>query len=98
MPETNGVQQSRRNFLRLLAGTGGAAAVVGVVDAFAADPEAVLNRLALQQQSVPKNVDLSEIDVLERMRIELVRALQRTPAERRWVMVIDLRKCVGCHA
>lgn len=98
MPEMNDAQQSRRNFLKLLAGTGGAAAVLPVVDAFAADPEAVLAKLA-QQQTIPsENVDLSDLDVLERMRIELARALQKTPAERHWVMVIDLRRCVGCHS
>jgi Fe-S-cluster-containing dehydrogenase component len=32
------------------------------------------------------------------MQAELRRALQKPMAERRWVMVIDLRKCVGCHA
>ena len=37
-------------------------------------------------------------DVLVRMHEDLKRALQKPPAERRWVMVIDLRKCVGCHA
>jgi molybdopterin-containing oxidoreductase family iron-sulfur binding subunit len=25
-------------------------------------------------------------------------ALKKSPEERRWVIVIDLRKCVGCHA
>jgi Fe-S-cluster-containing dehydrogenase component len=38
------------------------------------------------------------VDVLERMRTELLTALQKPVAERRWVMVIDLRRCVGCHA
>jgi molybdopterin-containing oxidoreductase family iron-sulfur binding subunit len=37
-------------------------------------------------------------DVLVRMQEELQRALKKAPEERRWVMVIDLRKCVGCHA
>ncbi len=37
-------------------------------------------------------------DVLMHMRDDLQRALQKPPKERRWVMVIDLRKCVGCHA
>jgi molybdopterin-containing oxidoreductase family iron-sulfur binding subunit len=37
-------------------------------------------------------------DVLLRMQDDLQRALQKPPKERRWVMVIDLRKCVGCHA
>jgi Fe-S-cluster-containing dehydrogenase component len=37
-------------------------------------------------------------DVLIRMQDELQRALQKPVGERRWVMVIDLRKCVGCSA
>lgn len=37
-------------------------------------------------------------DVLVRMYEDLQRAVQKQPEERRWVMVIDLRKCVGCHA
>lgn len=37
-------------------------------------------------------------DVLVRMHAELHRALKKKPEDRRWVMVIDLRKCVGCHA
>ncbi len=37
-------------------------------------------------------------DVVLRMMRELRRALAKPAAERRWSMVIDLRKCVGCHA
>ncbi len=37
-------------------------------------------------------------DVLVRMQRDLKRAMARPVEERRWVMVIDLRKCVGCHA
>jgi molybdopterin-containing oxidoreductase family iron-sulfur binding subunit len=37
-------------------------------------------------------------DVLLRMQDDLKRALQKPVNQRRWVMVIDLRKCVGCHA
>lgn len=37
-------------------------------------------------------------DVLLQMQDDLQRALQKPPQERRWVMAIDLRKCVGCHA
>lgn len=37
-------------------------------------------------------------DVLLRMQEDLKRALQRPRAERRWLMAIDLRKCIGCHA
>lgn len=41
---------------------------------------------------------VGEEDVLLRMHEELKRALQKPMEQRRWVMVIDLRKCVGCHA
>jgi molybdopterin-containing oxidoreductase family iron-sulfur binding subunit len=43
-------------------------------------------------------VVLEQQDVLLRMQGDLQRALKKAPGERRWVMVIDLRKCVGCHA
>lgn len=41
---------------------------------------------------------LEQKDVLVRLHEDLKRALQKPVEERRWVMVIDLRKCVGCHA
>ncbi len=41
---------------------------------------------------------LKKQDVVVRMHDDLQRALAKKPAERRWVMVIDLRKCVGCHS
>ncbi|MEX2214178.1 MAG: 4Fe-4S dicluster domain-containing protein [Phycisphaeraceae bacterium] len=37
-------------------------------------------------------------DVLLRMQRELVKAMAKPVEERRWIMVIDTRKCVGCHA
>lgn len=37
-------------------------------------------------------------DVLLRMQADLRRALEKPVAERRWVMAIDLRKCMGCHS
>jgi len=42
--------------------------------------------------------DLTKEDALVRMTAELKRALEKPAAERHWVMVIDLRKCVGCTA
>ncbi len=39
-----------------------------------------------------------EEDPLVRMMRDLQRALQKPVEQRQWVMVIDLRKCVGCHA
>lgn len=41
---------------------------------------------------------LERVDVLMRMHEDLLRALEKAVEKRRWVMVIDLRKCVGCHA
>jgi Fe-S-cluster-containing dehydrogenase component len=41
---------------------------------------------------------LEKNDVILRMQDDLRRALQKAPEERRWIMVIDLRKCVGCNA
>ena len=43
-------------------------------------------------------VTSGEEDVLVRMHRELQRAMQKPMDQRRWIMVIDLRKCVGCHA
>jgi len=37
-------------------------------------------------------------NLIVRMQHDIQRALEKPVAERRWGMVIDLRKCVGCHA
>ena len=37
-------------------------------------------------------------DVLLRLKSDVIRCLQKPESERNWTMVIDLRKCVGCHA
>lgn len=39
-----------------------------------------------------------EKDILIVMQEDLERALKKPAAERRWAMLLDLRKCVGCHA
>ena len=41
---------------------------------------------------------LQKQDVIVRMHDDIQRALTKKPEDRRWVMVIDLRKCVGCNA
>jgi len=46
----------------------------------------------------PETSNHLDQDPLERMRAELGRAMQQPVDQRRWVMVIDLRKCVGCNA
>ena len=94
---------SRRDFLGTLASAGGAALALAALEQFAADPQVAL--AACEEQIVQSTLqtgqssaDWKALDVLERMRLELLRALQKPQGERRWVMVIDLRKCVGCHA
>lgn len=51
-----------------------------------------------QLPPLPKAVALPDQDVLLRMMMDLRRALRKPVEQRRWVMVIDLRKCIGCHA
>ena len=80
---------SRREFLKTTAATGAAAAVASTglpvpVQAQEAEPE--LPPLA------------ADSSPLLRMQHDLKRALKKPLEQRRWVMVIDLRKCIGCHA
>ena len=37
-------------------------------------------------------------DILVTMQEDLERALAEPPEQRRWAMLLDVRKCVGCHA
>jgi len=97
MAESEKAPTSRRGVLGALAGTVGAALAVGVLgkrpDAQAAAPIAPAARPQAAASAAPLTTDL-----LGRMHSELARALAKPRQERRWVMVIDLRKCVGCHA
>ncbi len=92
--------KGRRNFLRILSGAAGAAAALSALDKLEAAPEMVAALLSEKTANIPQSViDASPTaDVLIRMQADLARALKKQPSERRWVMVIDLRKCVGCHA
>jgi Fe-S-cluster-containing dehydrogenase component len=53
-------------------------------------------------RDLPEPVDLPSAgekeDVLLRMQRELRQAMSKPVEQRKWVMVIDQRKCVGCHA
>jgi Fe-S-cluster-containing dehydrogenase component len=91
---------TRRRFLKGLAGTGVAAAIASY-EVFAIEPDTALGQSDAEASSGPTSALTSaddQVDVLERMRAELVAALRKPATDRRWVMVIDLRKCVGCHA
>jgi Fe-S-cluster-containing dehydrogenase component len=91
----------RRHFLGGMLGIGGAALATGTLARAAAEPEPAPSpaAAALAAVSILDEDDLDDgRDVLLRMQRELRQALQKPVAERRWIMVIDLRKCVGCHA
>lgn len=95
-----GADLSRRSFLRVIAGGVAGAALLDQLDSqpdkALADYEAQIETLA--RQGTDAQLWREQMDYLERMRQDLLRALQKPREERRWVMVIDLRKCVGCHA
>jgi len=42
--------------------------------------------------------DLPQEDPLVRMQRDLKRALKKNPKDIKWGMVIDIAKCIGCHA
>ncbi|MHB8088324.1 MAG: 4Fe-4S dicluster domain-containing protein [Anaerolineaceae bacterium] len=86
--------ESRRNFLKVL-GAGGAVVAMNGLDSIQlvhAQSNGTTTLLGLIPEA---GVDS---DVLIRMQNDLHRAMEKKPSERHWVMVIDLRKCVGCHA
>ncbi len=89
----------RRDFLRNLAGAAGMASVAVVPGA--AKPKSI--PLGTIQAAAPTLTPTAVTangfeDPLERMRADLARAMAKPQDQRRWVMVIDLRKCVGCKS
>ncbi len=93
---------SRQEALKALGLAGGAAVIGGggsVVSRLTPggdDPsgEATVRNLP----DLPAQADDEDADILLRMQADLKRAMAKSVEERRWGMVIDLRKCVGCHA
>lgn len=76
----------------------------GVAVAGAVAAETMIATPALAQETVfepsiePFPTAFADGNQLERMRAEIHRALQKPVDQRRWGMVIDLRKCIGCKA
>jgi Fe-S-cluster-containing dehydrogenase component/DNA-binding NarL/FixJ family response regulator len=92
------VSTSRAEFLRM---TGAAAAAATILPTAARAQTAPLE--TNPSPSAPRELPTlpapfeGESDLL-RMQRELVAAMRKPVGERRWVMVIDLRKCSGCDA
>ncbi|MBI5248713.1 MAG: 4Fe-4S dicluster domain-containing protein [Desulfomonile tiedjei] len=92
----------RRDFL-LAGGLVGAGAVAAgaviVKDRLPADPQDPTGDGTIRNLTVLKNVKVQENeDEHVRMQRELVKAMAKPVEKRHWAMVIDTRKCVGCHA
>ncbi|MDP6037543.1 MAG: 4Fe-4S dicluster domain-containing protein, partial [Candidatus Latescibacteria bacterium] len=92
--EENTKDVARRNFMKeAMAALGGAAAFLAALPGQAAS----ISRSDVAD--VLSNPDaFPDGNALERMRTELKGALQKPVDQRKWVMVIDLKKCVGCKA
>lgn len=84
---------ARRDFLRagIAAGALGTLAVAREAEAKEAEKQASPPDTALDPELAKRNSIL-------RMQVELQRAIQKPLEQRRWVMVIDLARCAGCHA
>jgi molybdopterin-containing oxidoreductase family iron-sulfur binding subunit len=89
-----GADPGRRKFIhRALVAVGG----MGLLGHLAA-------KTAPAAESVPEAKPLdhpegsADGNALERMRVELLKALKKPVRDRKWVMVIDLQKCIGCKA
>jgi Fe-S-cluster-containing dehydrogenase component len=85
----------RRTFLKMT----GAGAILGLLQAWQNEPQEALAAIEIHTKEIAdREPDSEEVDVLIRMQAELKKALHKPVNTRHWVMVIDLRKCVGCHA
>ena len=98
LPEAGTPDVNRRNFLRYLVGGAGLAALAATPAGKMLEGKSEVSVFAVARQAgdVPE-LDGTE-DAITRMNADLARALQKPVEQRRWAMVIDLRKCVGCHA
>jgi len=92
----------RREFL--LAGGvvgAGAAVAVGVVvkDRLPSSPQDPTGQATVRDLAILRNVKPQDHeDAHVRMQRELVKAMAKPVENRHWIMVIDVRKCIGCHA
>ncbi len=90
--KVTGALHQRRRFIHRSLVAAGTLATAGLWHAhgLAAEPEPSTPQLHPEV--------FADGNQMERMRSELMRALKKNPGERKWVMVIDQQKCVGCSA
>jgi molybdopterin-containing oxidoreductase family iron-sulfur binding subunit len=96
------MKMSRREIIRAgcLTGAGGAAAIGAVV----ADRVTTKNTDPQGESTIRDVPSLEAIpaaadeDVLVRMQRDLRRAMAKPVEQRHWIMLIDIRKCIGCDA
>lgn len=92
----------RREFTKAaaLVTTAAVATAAGITKSrFKTEPHDLTGAETVRVLDVLKNIQPKpDEDVLLRMQRDLVKAMAKPVEQRRWVMVIDTRKCVGCHA
>lgn len=99
--ETQSQDLSRRDFVRgasVIAGGGAITILAKTVSQSSPsqDPSGTETIRTLPElSSIPKGDDA---DLLIRLQAELKTAMAKPVEMRHWIMVIDTRKCVGCHA
>lgn len=93
---------NRREFVRAvgLVGAGGAATTfVAVKDRLPKAPHDPVGPETIRNiKPFPSLAPSHDEDPLIRMQRELAKAMAKPVEDRKWGMVIDQRKCVGCHA
>jgi molybdopterin-containing oxidoreductase family iron-sulfur binding subunit len=83
----------------LVTASTGAAVGVVVKDRLKSDPRDPTGEATIRKLGVLRNVKPQENeDDLIRMQRELVTAMAKPVEKRRWIMLIDQKKCVGCSA
>ena len=90
-------QPERRNlFQKAIAGAAAVACATLVLDTSARAAMPDEGGKTARPLDAPKA--LRQGAILERMRHDLLRAMKKPVAQRKWVMVIDQQKCIGCCA
>lgn len=89
---------SRKEFFEKVSEIAGIAVATLLLPKKAHSDETRSKKQATGANSSPFSNDLVKNNYILRMQNELKRALAKPVEQRRWVMVIDLRKCSGCSA